>query len=90
MTAPYPAGQSRMESLVETCLTTAIGFAVSLGMQYLVFPLFGFVPSLAHSMAIAALFTAASLIRGYLVRRFFARGLHRVAVAVAARVLGRA
>lgn len=78
--------QSRLESLMETCLSTLIGLGVALVMQRLVFPLFGFNPPLSQNLAIAALFTAASIARGYAIRRFFARGLHRAAVAIAARL----
>lgn len=80
------AAQTRLESLVETCLSTLLGLAVSLVAQRLVFPLYGFHPSLDQNLGIAAFFTIASVLRGYAVRRFFATGMHRAAVAIAARL----
>jgi hypothetical protein len=67
--------QSRLMSLLETSLSTAIGFAVALATQVLVFPLFGFHPALHENLLITLIFTAVSIARQYLVRRLF-EGLH--------------
>jgi hypothetical protein len=63
--------QSRIMSLVETVLSTVIGFGVALTTQILVFPLFGFSPPLSHNLLIGAIFTVVSIARGFLVRRLF-------------------
>ncbi len=65
--------QSRLMSMLETCLSTAIGFVVAVGTQLVVFPLFNYSPPLADNFKIAVLFTAVSLVRGFLVRRLFER-----------------
>lgn len=75
--------QTRLQSLIETVLSTAIGFVVALAAQRLIFPVFGFRPPLHENLAIAAFFTAVSLVRGYAVRRFCNAHLHRLAVWVA-------
>ena len=56
--------QSRLHSLLETLASIAIGFVVSLGITAVVLPAYG------HATAI---FTIASIARGYLVRRAFVR-----------------
>jgi hypothetical protein len=61
---------------VETVASTGIGFAVALLTQILVFPLFNLHPSLGENIAITWIFTGVSLLRGYAVRRLFAR-LHK-------------
>lgn len=63
--------QTRKASLVETLLSTAIGFGVSLVAQVVIFPWFGISVSLAADMAIGALFTVVSVARGFAVRRLF-------------------
>lgn len=65
--------QSRRMSLVETLTGTAIGFAVSVGLSIVVYPLFGHAFTLAQNVWITVIFTIASIARGYLVRRAFQR-----------------
>lgn len=65
--------QSKKMSLLETCASTAIGYAVAILTQVLVFPLFGLTVSLSQNMAIGAIFTVMSIVRGYCVRRLFNR-----------------
>jgi hypothetical protein len=65
------AGQSRLSSLAETCVSIAIGFLVSLGINAVVMPAFGHRISLADNLGMTAIFTVASVARGYLVRRWF-------------------
>lgn len=64
--------QSRLESLLEAVVQTTIGLAVALVANPFVFPLFGWALSGTQSVGVALAFTAISLCRGYLVRRFFA------------------
>jgi len=63
--------QSRVMSLVETTLSTAIGFIVAVLTQMLVFPIWGLSTTFADDLGIAAIFTVVSIIRGYWVRRLF-------------------
>lgn len=67
--------QTRSMSAVETVASTAIGFGVALATQRVVFPLFGLSVPVAHDLAIACIFTAVSLVRGYVVRRVFNKWL---------------
>jgi len=59
--------QTRRVSLVEAVVNVAVGFWVAVGVQALVFPLFGI------DLSIAAIFTAVSIARSYLMRRLFER-----------------
>lgn len=63
--------QSRRMSAVEAIAGTAIGFAVAVLANVIILPLFGLTPNFGESTAIALVFTAISLLRGYLVRRLF-------------------
>lgn len=63
--------QSRAMSLAEAVANVAVGYAVAVATQIVVFPLFGIMVSLAQNLAIGVLFTIASLARSYLLRRLF-------------------
>lgn len=63
--------QSRLQSLFEALANVVLGYGVALGAQLLVFPLFGIHLPLASNLAIGIIFTVVSLIRSYLLRRFF-------------------
>ena len=63
--------QSRKHSMVETLAGTGIGFAVSMALAYLVYPLFGHQFTFGQNLAITVIFTVASIARGYGVRRLF-------------------
>lgn len=75
--------QTRIESLIETCLNVAIGFCVSYAIWPLVAWLYGLPYSHAQNLGITTIFTVLSIARGYIVRRFFNHGLHRAAYKIA-------
>jgi hypothetical protein len=58
-------------SLVEAIANVAVGYAVALLTQIIVFPLFGLQVSLGDNLAIGGLFTIASIARAYTLRRAF-------------------
>jgi hypothetical protein len=63
--------QSRLESFVEAWVNIVIGFGVSLLAQIIIFPLFGIDIEMWENLSIAAFFTVISLVRSYLLRRYF-------------------
>jgi hypothetical protein len=63
--------QSRLSSFMETCLSIAIGFIVSLIITAYLLPAYGHPVSLSSNFQITAIYTVASIIRGYFVRRLF-------------------
>ena len=65
--------QSRLASLGETCLGIAIGFAVSLVITAWLLPAYGHPVSWLDNLQITAVYTVASIARGYVVRRMFNR-----------------
>ena len=70
--------QPRIASLVEACINTAIGFAVSLVLTALVLPAYGHAVTWEDNVQITGIFTVASIVRVYVIRRFFNR---RIAIA---------
>lgn len=63
--------QSRIQSLIESCVNVAIGYGVAIVGQLLVFPLYDIHIPLQANLEIGVLFTLISIARSYLVRRFF-------------------
>lgn len=75
--------QSKLESFVETCINTAIGFVVALLSQLLVFPLVGIDVPFSTNLEVGAWFTVISVARGYVIRRWFNARLKRMAHSIA-------
>jgi hypothetical protein len=77
MAAPYNEEgarmkQSHMMSMLETALSTAAGFGLSLFLQWLCLPwLIGTPVSLHTNLVFAGIMTIASLVRGFVLRRIF-------------------
>jgi hypothetical protein len=63
--------QSRKGSAVEALTNMAVGLIVSMIANALVFPLYGFHPSLLDNVGITLIYTVISLARSYLLRRAF-------------------
>lgn len=77
--------QSRLSSLIEAGMNVLIGFGVALLSQIVVFPLVGIhgVP-LSTNLEIGAYFTLISLVRSYVIRRWFNARLKAAAQTLAA------
>lgn len=65
--------QSRRISLIEAITNVAVGYALAVVTQIVVFPWFGLHASLGENLALGLVFTTISLIRGYALRRLFTR-----------------
>lgn len=63
--------QTKKQSLLESLTNTAIGFVISLASTFVIFPLVGFESSASKNIIVTLFFTAVSILRGYLIRRFF-------------------
>ena len=70
--------QTKLQSAVETSVSTAVGFGISWLATLIVLPWFGHQPSVADGFGITVAFTVLSLARGYVLRRVF-NHLHMVA-----------
>ena len=63
--------QSKKESLIETLTSVFVGWLIGVILNMLVLPLFDYDVSLTDGVLISIIFTAVSVVRGYLIRRFF-------------------
>jgi hypothetical protein len=79
--------QTRTQSLIEAGANVLVGYLVALGSQLLVFPLFSINVPFSSNLAIGAWFTVISLVRSYVLRRWF-NGLKFRAAAETSRAKG--
>lgn len=63
--------QSKVESLLESSINILIGYIVAVLSQLLIFPVFNIYVALSDNLLIGAYFTAISLLRSYIIRRYF-------------------
>lgn len=79
--------QTRLESIIETCFNTLIGFFVS----YFAWPVAAWYYEIPYNhsqhFGVVLFFTVLSIARGYVIRRWFNAQLHRVAMAIAAKLI---
>lgn len=78
--------QSKLESLAEVTLNVTIGWVIALLTQLIVFPLFGINVTVGEQLSISVIFTAVSIIRSYVIRRWFNAGIHKLVVSFVKRV----
>lgn len=63
--------QKRKYSLIEAITNTIVGFIVSLLIQLAIYPIMEIPVSFNQNIIITLVFTIASIIRGYIIRRLF-------------------
>lgn len=67
--------QTKKQSFIEAITNTAIGFIISLASTFIIFPLVGFESSPSKNMIVTLFFTVVSILRGYIIRRFFNKNM---------------
>ena len=65
--------QSKKLSFIESTVQTFIGLAVSFIIQLIIYPVMDIPVTVTQNIIITLVFTIASIIRGYFVRRLFNR-----------------
>ena len=63
--------QSKRESMIETLTSVFVGWLIGVVLNMLVLPLFDYNVSLTDGVLISIIFTAVSVIRSYIIRRWF-------------------
>lgn len=63
--------QTKTGSFIESCTNVAIGITIGFIANLIVLPAFGYPVTVADGFMISLVFTAISLIRSYLIRRWF-------------------
>ena len=63
--------QSKFHSFMESCITVGSGMIVALAIQLLIFPLYDIEITMFENIQLVIIFTTTSLLRVYIIRRFF-------------------
>ena len=63
--------QSKRESMIESLTSTTIGIIIGIVLNLTILPIFGYPVSVVDSLWISVIFTIVSIIRSYVIRRFF-------------------
>ena len=69
----------KVRKLIEACISTVIGFIVTVLISPIVYPFFGHSFTVAQNIGITAVFTVASVLRGYIIRRWFNARIKKLA-----------
>ena len=70
--------QSRLESLLESVVNIVIGYGVAVSSQMIIFPMLDIHIPTSTNFVIGFWFTIISLVRSYVIRRWFNAGLSKV------------
>ena len=63
--------QTRKLSALEAMSNTIVGFLISLLLVNIVLPMYGFDIKFNQSVSMTLIFSGASIVRGYIIRRFY-------------------
>ena len=63
--------QSRKQSIIEVVVGVLVGFLISYGSTFYIFPKVGIESSAEVNFIVVIFFTVVSIIRSYILRRFF-------------------
>ena len=70
--------QSKLDSLIESCINVGIGFLVSVLANFIIFPWVGITASTTQVLLVGLFMTGVSVARSYLVRRWANKYLSQV------------
>lgn len=63
--------QTKKQSLIETLTSVFVGWLIGVILNLTVLPLFDYNITIVDSLLVSLIFTVISVVRGYLIRRFF-------------------
>ena len=63
--------QTKRQSAIESLTSTTIGIIIGIVLNLTILPIFGYPVSLSDSLWISVIFTVVSIIRSYIIRRWF-------------------
>ena len=63
--------QTKRQSLIETLTSVFVGWLIGVILNLTILPLFDYNITVVDSLLVSLIFTVISVVRGYLIRRFF-------------------
>lgn len=84
MTTPRVVSQTRLASFIEAWINVAIGFGINFVANLIILPAFGFTAlTLKTNLYIGLAYTVVSVVRSYIIRRWFNARLHAASMQLA-------
>lgn len=65
--------------MIEAVINVLIGYSISFAANALILPMYGFNISMTQNLSIGAIFTVISIVRSYIIRRYFNKLILRAA-----------
>ncbi len=78
--------QTKIGSLIESLMNILIGFGIAITSQVIIFPLFDINIPFSDNLQIGLFFTAISIARSYIIRRWFNAKLHKAALQMSEKI----
>lgn len=72
--------QTKLSSFIEALMNVAIGFSINYIANLLIFPLFDMHISLIDNLWMGMIYTIISIVRSYVIRRWFNAKIHNTAM----------
>ncbi|MDY7537651.1 hypothetical protein QN372_00680 [Undibacterium sp. RTI2.1] len=69
--------QTKKGSLLEAIINVLIGYTINMLANFFIFPIFGWQISLQQNLILGVFYTAISITRSYVIRRWFNRAIHK-------------
>ena len=77
-------GQTKLGSFVEAWINVAIGFGINFTANLVILPMFGFTSlTLKDNFIIGLIYTVISVVRSYVIRRWFNHMIHSLSLKIA-------
>lgn len=76
--------QTKLSSFIEVLVNTVIGYLINYFANIIIFPLFNLHISLSANILMGLIYTVISVVRSYVIRRWFSTNLHDIAASLAA------
>lgn len=71
--------QTRTSSFIEALINVLIGYSINFTANLVIFPVFGWHLSIKDNLIIGVFYTVISIVRSYVIRRWFNAHIHRLA-----------
>lgn len=71
--------QTRLSSFIESLINVLIGYSINFAANLVIFPHFGWHLTIKDNLVIGVFYTAISIARSYVIRRWFNAYIHRLA-----------
>lgn len=78
--------QTRRQAIIESWINILVGFILNFGINLLILPMLGITLALGDNFFIGCIYTAVSVVRSFMIRRYCDEAIHTFAARAAERI----